>query len=255
MRKIFYLAMLLAFFTSCKFLTPNIMLQTRKDFKYTEFKDTSAAAKDYRISANDIIEFRLYANDGFKLVDLTSLNSGGSTPYPDDRTYPVEFDGTVKLPVIGRTKLEGLTIRQAEMMLEEKYAEFYVKPFVLLEVRNKRIIIFPGNAGAARVLTLSNSNTTLIEALALSGGITSDGKAWKIKVIRGYSTPKPEVYLVDLSRIEGIDKAGMILQANDIVYVEPRKRIARETLQEITPIISLLSAFLFAYSLVRGASN
>jgi polysaccharide export outer membrane protein len=254
MRKIFYLAMLLMAITSCRYLTPNIMLQTGKNYKYAEYKDTSSQSKDYTISANDIIEFRLYANDGFKLVDLTTTGTGIGYQ-SGERMYPVEFDGFVKLPVLGRVKITGLTIRQAEMMLEEKYAEFYVKPFVLIGVQNKRVIIFPGNAGAARVLTLTNQNTTLIETLALAGGITEDGKAWKIKVIRGYSSPSPQVYLIDLSTIDGLSKAAMVMQANDIIYVEPRKRIARETVQELGPLLSLLSTALLIYGLLSRTSN
>ena len=66
-------------------------------------------------------------------------------------------------------------------MLEEKYASYYVKPFVLMSVQNKRVIVFPGNAGDAKVIPLLNNNTSLIEALALAGGISDDGKAHKVK--------------------------------------------------------------------------
>lgn len=257
MRNLFILAVLLLFATSCKYLTPNIMLQTKKDFKYTDLKDTSAQGKEYKLSPNDIIEFRLYSNDGFKLVDLTTVtgNANSNVNFREDRKYIIEYDGFVKLPVIGRTELRGLTVRQAELMLEEKYSQYYVKPFILLEVVNKRIIIFPGNAGTAKVLTLSNANTSLIEALAMSGGITEDGKAWKIKVIRNYSSPTPQVYLIDLSTIDGIQKGGMILQANDIVYVEPRKRLAREALKEMAPVLSIITSLLVTYALITRTAN
>jgi polysaccharide export outer membrane protein len=219
------------------------MLKTGKNYQYSKSPDSTKNA-DYIISANDVIEFRIFSNDGFKLIDLTSLNQSNRDYQMNNRMdFLVEFDGFVKLPILGRTKLTGLTIREAELMLEEKYASYYVKPFILMSVQNKRVIIFPGNAGDAKVIPLLNNNTTLIEALALAGGISDDGKAQKVKLIRRIGD-KDEVYLIDLSKIEGIKQANLVLQANDIIYVEPRRKIANKALAEIAPIVSLLTSTL-----------
>lgn len=252
MRTLLLLVVLMLGISSCRYLNPNIMLQTDKDYQYSQFKDT-VSNKDYKISPNDIIEFKLYSNNGFKIIDLTSLTSNQINR--EERYFTVEYDGMIKLPILGRVLIAGYTIRQAEMMLEEKYAEFYKDPFVLLEVMNKRVIVFPGSPGDAKVLTLKNNNTSLIEALAQAGGISGDGKAWQVKVIRGYSSGKPEVYLIDLSTIEGIDKARMTMQANDIIYVEPRKHIGREALREITPVLSIISSLLLVYGLIIRTQN
>nr|MBA3704847.1 hypothetical protein [Bacteroidota bacterium] len=119
------------------------------------------------------------------------------------------------------------------------------------EVINRRVIIFPGSAGDAKVLPLHNNNTTLLEALALAGGIADYGKAHQVKLIR-QNKDKNDVYLIDLSKIEGIKEGTMVLQANDIIYVEPRRRYASRVLQEIAPIVSLISTafILFTYSKV-----
>lgn len=247
MRTLLLLVVLMLGISSCRYLNPNIMLQTDKDYQYSQFKDT-VSNKDYKISPNDIIEFKLYSNNGFKIIDLTSITTNQYTR--EERYFTVEYDGLVKLPILGRVEIAGYTVRQAEMMLEEKYAEFYKDPFVLLEVINKRVIVFPGSPGDAKVLTLENNNTTLIEALAQAGGISETGKAWQVKVIRDYSSTKPEVFLIDLSTIEGIEMARMTLQASDIIYVEPQKRIGREVLREITPVLSLLTSVLVVYGLL-----
>jgi len=243
MRKLLLLAGIALLFSSCGWLNSSIMLKTGKDYQYSKSPDSTKNA-DYIISANDVIEFRIFSNDGFKLIDLTSLNQSNRDYQMNNRMdFLVEFDGNVKLPILGRTKLTGLTIREAELMLEEKYASYYVKPFILMSVQNKRVIIFPGNAGDAKVIPLLNNNTTLIEALALAGGISDDGKAHKVKLIRRI-VDKDEVYLIDLSKIEGIKQANLVLQANDIIYVEPRKKIASKALAEIAPVISLLTSTL-----------
>jgi polysaccharide export outer membrane protein len=241
MRKLLYLSGLILFFSSCGWLNPSIMLKTGKDYQYTKTPD-STKASDYRISANDILEFNIYSNDGFKLIDLTSLNTT-NTGYKigTNINYLVESDGNTKLPILGRTKVSGLTIREAETFLEDKYSSFYIHPYVMISVSNKRVIVFPGSAGDAKVIPLQNNNTTLIEALALSGGIADDGKAGFIKLIR-QNNDKHDVYLIDLSKIEGIKQASMVLQANDIIYVEPRRKYASKLLQQVAPIVSLLTS-------------
>jgi polysaccharide export outer membrane protein len=240
--------------SGCRLLRPDIMLRTPKDYVYSPVKDSSSI-KESKLTPNDIIEFRLYSNDGFKLIDLTALTGGSAINLSMTAlSYLLELDGTVKLPVLGYVKVGGLTLREAETMLEGKYAQYYVKPYILLKVTNKRVIVFPGSGATAHVLTLTNNNTTLIEAIALSGGLPEYAKAYKIKVIRG-DPQKPTVYLMDLSKIDGVAQANMVVQANDIIYVEPRIRLTSEVLKEVTPILTLLTSAFLVYSIVLQAKR
>ena len=221
------------------------MLKTSKDYTYDKIAD-SLSKQDYRIDGNDIVNIRIFANDGFKIVDLATSNQVSRFIELD---YVVNRDGTCKLPLVGRIKLGGLSVREATEFLEQIYSDYYVKPFVFMTVVNKRVIVFPGNGGIAKVLNLTNNNTTVIEALALTGGISEDGKAYKVKLIRNQNNEKPKVYLMDLSKIEGIAVGNTVVLAHDIIYVEPRYRLARTLVSEITPIISLISSTFLLYTL------
>lgn len=253
MKKILFPIIILSVFISACNYNSSIMLKTGKEFKYADIpKDENP---QYRISPNDIIEFRIYSNDGFKMIDIiTSAGDGRAVnTIQQGIQYLVEQDGLVKLPTIGRVKLSGMTLREAEMELEKLYSEYYIKPFVLLSVANKRVIVFPGSPGDAKVIKLENNNTTLIEALALAGGISEIGKAKRIKIIRR-NLPEPQVYLIDLSTIEGIKQADLILQANDIIYVEPTRftRVSREVLRDVATILSLITSSLIAIRFLQG---
>lgn len=242
--KYFTFLLILIGFSSCKLLRPNLMLKTPKDYTYDKIVD-SLSKQDYKIDFNDIVNVRIFSNDGFKIVDLASSQISQFI----DLDYVVNRDGTAKLPLIGRVKLAGLSIREATEYLEQIYADYYVKPFVYMLVINKRVIVFPGNGGSAKVLSLVNNNTTVIEALALTGGISDDGKAYKVKLIRNLENQPPKVYLMDLSKIEGIAVGNTVVLAHDIIYVEPRYRLARTIVAEITPIISLISTTVLLYTL------
>lgn len=249
---IFCVLAVAAVLQGCYPLNPSVMLKTDKNFKYSD--PPKEKEKAYTISPNDIIEFRLFSNDGFKLVDLTSLEGNVNLMRNSTMTYLVDVDGQAKLPILGRVSLKGLTIREAEAMLEEKYAAYYNKPFAIVKVSNRRIIVFPGHGGTAKVLDLVNENTTILEALAMVGGIQETGRSNRIKLIRG-DLKNPQVYHIDLRTIEGMKKADFIVQSNDIIYVEPIPDYTRGIVARISPIISLLSSGLVLYSFVRFVRN
>jgi polysaccharide biosynthesis/export protein len=246
MRKLLILFASLALLSSCKIFKPSLMLKTPKDYNYDKLVD-SLSRQDYKIAPNDAVIYRVFTNDGFKLIDLASANN--NNVFRSDIDVIVGSDGQVKMPLVGRVQVAGLTIIEAEKLMEEKYSEYYVKPFVTLRVNNKRVIVFPGTGGSAKVIALANNNTTVLEAIASAGGLPDDGKAYKVKLIRNNPDPaqKPLVYLMDLSRIEGLAMGRSKVQANDIIYVEQRYRPLRTFNTEIAPIVALLTSLLILY--------
>ena len=186
MRKLLFVFCILTI-TGCSWLYPSIMLKAPHNYPYAKLND-SISNIEYKISVNDIITLRLYSQDGFRLIDYSSIienNGGGLNTMTSTTDYIVEPDGTIRLPVLGRLYINGYTIREATQMLEQKFSQYYIKPFIILTVTNRRVIVFPGDPGSARVVPLTNNNTTLMEVLATMGGLTANGKAKQIKLIRG----------------------------------------------------------------------
>jgi polysaccharide export outer membrane protein len=227
--------------SSCRTMNSNEMFRTDPDFAYSEFKPTE---KEYKIQPFDKLEVRIYANDGFKLVDVSQI----TTQAQANIEYLVEYDGQVKLPTIGRVELSGKTLREAESFLENKYKEFFVDPFVVLRVTNKRIIVFSGGAANGKVIPLDNENYTLIEAIAESGGISDFSKSHKIKLLRG-DLNSPQVFMFNIRDLKDMKTANFLLQANDIIYVEARPKYASRIIGELSPYLSLLTSALFVYGL------
>lgn len=241
----------LALFASSCSVNKDIMFKTPVDFTFDTPPDSSAI--DFRIQVNDVLRFRLFANNGFKIIDLVS--SGENLRVLNTQaqfTYLVESDGLVKLPLIDRQPLEGMTLREAELFLENKYIEHYNDPFVQLSISNRRVVVFPGGGGDANVINLPNSNTTLIEVLASANGVARRGNVSHVKVFRRRIDGSREIYDLDLSTIDGIRSADMIMQTSDIVYVEPNPEIARELLYDINPVVTLVSSLVLVYGIVRG---
>ena len=86
-----------------------------------------------------------------------------------------------------------------------------------ISVTNRRVIVFPGNGSDAKVLYLSNNNVTLIEAIALAGGIAERGRASRVKLLRKTEKGKREIYKIDLSKVDDqFQYTDIFVQANDI---------------------------------------
>lgn len=232
----------------------DLMFKTPVDYEFDPLPQVDSVR--YRISPFDRIRFSLFTNDGYRLIDVVGQNQAGGNQQNQQAvlqfglTYLVEEDGMVKLPTLGRVQLAGLTIQEAETKLEEMYKEFYRKPFVVIRVMNNRVIVSPGQGGTAQVINI-DENMTVIEVLARAGGISQRGNASRVKVIREMGERK-EVYQLDLSRIEGIYEGDLVVQANDIIYVEPNPEIARELLRDVTPIVSLLTSALVLISIFNN---
>ncbi|MHC1707045.1 MAG: polysaccharide biosynthesis/export family protein [Bacteroidales bacterium] len=234
--------------SSCQTLYPTRMLRTGKEYQYSRLPDTQNTGSEYRIAPNDELSVSVGTNDGEKMLDPTNLNS--AAVQSAGSSYLVDFDGTINIPLIRRMKVEGMTIRELEKNLEQQLSFYFNKPYVKVRVLNNRVIIFPGGGGGnSQVLQLENPNTTLFEALAKAGGI-SDGKAYKIKLIRGGLNER-KVYLIDLSKIEGLKQADMVLMANDIIYVEPVNRVPQALLAQISPYLTLFTTLVVIYTLLK----
>lgn len=241
--RIFYiLIVILSALTSCG-VNSNLMLKTPKGVPFKYDSIPMKPKDEYRISIDDKISFTISNNLGHKIIENQTGIGGVNTTAIGTREidYTVNNEGIVNLPIVGEVKVHNLTIGQCEDTLAKLYAKEHQQPFVQVKVTNQRVIVFPGGGSDAKVIPLLNSNTTLMEALAQAGGISDRGRANSIKLMRK-NGGKREVYLIDLSTIDGLKYTDMIIQSNDYIYIEPDPQIGKETLERVAPFVSILSS-------------
>ncbi|MGB1384830.1 MAG: polysaccharide biosynthesis/export family protein [Flavobacteriales bacterium] len=238
------------FATSCT-VNQDLMFRTDAEFAFDPLTETSNEA--YTLAPNDRLQLQLFSNNGQRLMAMTAgsaeASQGANLLQQQQRTmftYRVELDGSVELPEVGAVQLAGLTLDEAERKIEEAYEAEYVDPYAMLQVVNNRVLVFPGEAGQATVITLQNQNTSVIEALAQAGGIRQRGRSKQIKLIRQKGEDNM-VYEMDLSTVEGLQAARTIVQANDIIYVESNPQVVREVLTDVSPVAQLITTFTSLY--------
>jgi polysaccharide export outer membrane protein len=209
------------------------------DLEYARY----LAEKNYRIQVGDKLEIRVYTNEGERIIDpdyelQKDLNT--NTIRKEESIYLVKKDGRMKIPMIGDISLEGMTLSEAEDILQNEFGEFYKDPYIILEFVNKRVVVLGMEGG--HVVPLENENMNLLEVLALAGGIPEDMKVRNIRIIRG-DLNNPDVQIVDLTTIQGMQSADLNIYSGDIIYVEPVVRVFSESTRELIPLISIITSF------------
>lgn len=206
--------------------------------------------KNYIIQANDVLELGVYTNKGERIIDPNQeLQLQQNQTQTDDsrQEFLVLEDGTVKFPMIGIVKIEGMRINEAEEYLEKKYDEYYIDSYVRLNYLNKRVIVLGAPGGM--VITLEDENTSVIEVVALAGGIDNGGKAHNLRLIRG-DLHEPEVFIIDLSTIKGMRTSMMDALPGDIIYIEPRVKVFSEGVRDFTTLFSIITSAITIYALI-----
>jgi polysaccharide export outer membrane protein len=216
-------------------------------------KNSREAETNYIIQKNDFLNLKVYTNQGEKIVDpnLESFKEGNTQSDAGENaaSYLVDVNGLIKFPLIKELKLEGLSIRQAEQVLQDAYGNFYQQPFVVLGFNNKRVIVLGAPGG--QVIPLTNENMRLTEVLALTKGIaTQEARANNIRVIRDN-----KVFVVDLSTFKGYETNDLLMHPGDVVYIEPVRRPFIEALRDYSPVISVVTSLATLVFIITQANK
>jgi polysaccharide biosynthesis/export protein len=228
----------LVLFTQCASYKQNIMFKTDNIVPNQIAQESLRAERNYIIQPTDVIALEVIANNGERLVEPAPETAVPNATGQGNTTinhYPVSDAGMVRLPLVGELSVAGLTLIQAQMILQKEYTKFYANPFVRLRFINKRVVVLGALEG--QVLPLPYDNITLAEVLAMAKGLDNFSKASNIRVIR-----KEQVFVVDFSTVEGYRQGNMHMESGDIVYVEPVRRPVTESMQANQFVITLFTS-------------
>ncbi len=209
---------------SCSYKRKNVLFKTPKKIKTKEavyvFSPDSNAAKKYdnyrhRIKPGDRVIINFLNNYDIGSAASQSATSTANYGEAASKGYLVNYDSTITLPLIGRANIVGLTRLEAAKRLEQEYGKYVINPIIEVNIASLSVTVL-GEVSSPGKTLLDKENTTLVDVIALSGGLKDPGKKNRIKIIRG-----KEVILVDLRRIEALGSKAINIQDGDIVYVEP----------------------------------
>lgn len=178
-------------------------------------------------------------------AEITHLNSVGGTNRSNKMSetfqqsnssqipgYLVDEEGTIVFPILGKMVVAGLTQdslsrRIQNMLIDGGYIN---DPVVTVTPMNFRVTVI-GEVSRPQELHITGDRLTILEAIAMCGDLTIDGKRENVTVMReknGVATP----INIDLTKKTLFDSEVYYLQSNDVVYVEPselkKRRMRRD---------------------------
>jgi protein involved in polysaccharide export with SLBB domain len=171
-------------------------------------------SSDYRVVANDQIRIRI----------------AGET---DDSASPliqrVSSEGEISVPLLGAVKVAGLTLREAERLMEKRYRDegFFINPQVILgfETYAPRNVSVLGQVNNPNQLDfpIEHSSMGIVSAITRAGGFTRVARTDAVKVMRTVDG-KEVSYTVNVAAyLNETDKQQQFqLQPDDIVFVPER---------------------------------
>ena len=224
-------------------------IDEEQDLSYLS-SEISVLERNYVIQPNDLLELKVYTNKGEQIIDPNyelQLQQNQDRREQERPKMLVLEDGSVKFPMIGTVNLGGMQINDAEAYLEKKYDVYYKDAFVKLNYLNKRVIVLGAPGG--KVIPIENENTSVIEVVALAGGIEIGGKAHNLKLIRG-DLHEPQVFLIDLSTVAGMRTSMMDALPGDIIYIEPSRKIVTEGARDFMTIFAIVVNTITLYYLI-----
>jgi len=180
-----------------------------------ENKNITDRSIEYRILPQDRLEVMLYKDPNQEsIINISELGQRLST-----RGVLVDTAGNIRLPLLGKVKVAGLSQTQAADKLTSLYKRYLNTPSVYLEVLNKRVFIL-GEVNKPGPVPLDKEKMTLFEALAHVGDLKDSAVRSNI-IILSNTKSGMQMRKVDLTRFDTMNYAKLMLRPNDIVYVQP----------------------------------
>jgi polysaccharide export outer membrane protein len=252
--KIVALVIMIVALSSCSSYKSNIILTTEAGD--VNWKDSfSKVLVQYPIKVGDKIQFTIYTNQGEAIIDPSGALVVAANIFGDENatnvqkpSYEVLEDGTCHFPVIGKIVVVGLKTSDLDSVLSVKFESFYNGVYVISKIVNKKIIVFGSKGGKLIPFT---SNMNLLEVLAIYGGLDDNAKGYNIRVIRG-DLKNPEVTVVNLKTVKDMKSTIVSLRPDDIIYIEPVRRPAAESIRDNLYFFNILQIILTTTILLRN---
>ena len=220
--------------------------------KVSDAEYKKEAMFEWKISKGDRIEIQAFnQSSNAKNGQLTQLLSNGGqqliTQRYGDEGILVPADGRVNLPLIGSVKLTGLTEKEASEVLIKHYKKYLRTPYVHVRILNQKLFVV-GEVRNPGTVLVTNGTMSLFEALANRGDVTDYADKTDIMIIRG-SLRNPQIRKINLTDLNSIRYASLILRPNDIVYVQARdSKASMVGAQEKLPFWQLIGAILAPFN-------
>lgn len=194
--------------------------------------------KRVRIQAGDKLSILVSSQNpslayAFNLPIVGSYSSSVSNSNLSNQrvsTYKVDTEGNIMFPVLGTLHIAGMTQNEiAEMIQGRLRGENLLSDAMVTVDFLDLYFSVMGEVSKPGRFVIDHDKVTLLDALSQAGDLTIYGRRDNVLVMREEGGNEVS-YRVDLSNAQQLyNSPAFYLKQNDIIYVEPNDRKARES--------------------------
>lgn len=201
----------------------------------------------YHLRKDDKISISVWEHDELSMGSVYSLYSVSEN---EGKWVLVDASGNLNVPKVGRYRVEGLTVPEAEAQLEKVMSKWIVNPQITLKVLNLQTTVL-GEVNAPGNQHLDKERNTLVEVLGKAGdfGVYADKRHVKVLRQNATGTRATEINLMTLS---GFERDNLIILPGDVVYVPSKngKQFDRKS-PSILGVASIISTFFIVFRFLQ----
>lgn len=198
-----------------------------KDINYSA-EISQARFQGNKLTVGDILDIKVTGYDEiaikpFNLNTISQINNSGSgsTSSAGELFYTVDKDGEINFPTLGKIKVEGLTVNELKINLEEQLKKYLIEPIVVVKQNNLKIT-FLGEFNNRGSIGYTNEKLNILQAIALGGGNSDNADLKNIRLIRNVNGIDQTITL-DVTDFNISNSPYYYIQNNDILYAIPSK--------------------------------
>ena len=135
-------------------------------------------------------------------------------------SYIVDKDGCINFPIVGKVKVEGLTVDEVSDLLTERISKDVNNPYVRVQLASFRVNVM-GEVNAPGAKWVAKERYSVLDAISDAGDINQYGRRDNILLIREEDDGTRSYHRLDLGCSDLLTSPYFYLQQNDVVYVEP----------------------------------
>jgi polysaccharide biosynthesis/export protein len=207
-----------------------------------------------RIKPNDELYIRVSSFDDVAFNFFSTQTNASALSFGTEASislisYSVNDSGNIYFPILGNIYVNGLTVEDVTDKLKGLLSEYFNQPAVLVKLVNKKITV-TGEVRLPGTYTYTKDRINIFEALSLAGDITINGKRNNVYIIRTVNDSIVKAK-IDMTQEDLLLNKNYYLQANDIVYVQPRNSAKWNVVAvPVTLVLSTITTFLLVYSYI-----